>query len=151
MSLYQSKRCRRAFPVRLLAIVLVLSEIAGCSKPTGLDKVVVQGTVTIDGQPIPNGEIRFIPTQGTTGPISGGPIKDGVYIANGKGGVPLGNHQVEIRAFRAKTNGQGQAGQPGFEGGPAEQYLDQKYNDRTTLTATIDADTTTKDFQLTSH
>lgn len=130
---------------------LVLAATIGCGKSSGLDKVVVSGQVTLDGQPISNGEIRFIPTQGTVGPVSGGPIKDGVYTAKGKGGVPLGNHRVEIQAYRASAKSQGQAGAAGNEGGAAEQYLDKRYNDQTTLTATIDAETTTKDFALTSQ
>lgn len=130
--------------------LLALAAAMGCGKSSGLDKVVVSGQVTLDGQPISNGEIRFIPTQGTIGPISGGPIKDGAYVAKGKGGVPLGNHRVEIQAYRANAKSQGQAGAAGNEGGAAEQYLDKRYNEQTTLTATIDAETTTKDFPLTS-
>jgi hypothetical protein len=129
---------------------LSVAAAMGCGKPAGLDKVVVSGQVTLDGQPIPNGEIRFIPTAGTVGPVSGGPIKDGAYTAKGKGGVPLGTHQVEIRAYRANTKSQGQAGAGSGEGGAAEQYLDKRYNAQTTLTATIAADTETQDFQLTS-
>lgn len=134
----------------LLLSGLTFASAIGCGKPSGLDKVVVSGQVTLDGQPISNGEIRFIPSAGTIGPVSGGPIKDGVYTAKGKGGVPLGNHQVEIRAYRANAKSQGQAGVGGNEGGAAQQYLDKRYNDQTTLTATIDANTETKNFELTS-
>lgn len=140
------RRMNQSLLVGSLALVCT----AGCGKSSGLEKVEVSGVVTLDGQPVPNGEIRFIPAAGTAGPISGGAIKDGAYAAKAKGGVPLGNHQVEIRAFRANAKSQGQAGSPGFEGGAAEQYLDKRYNEQTTLTATIDADTQTKDFQLTS-
>jgi hypothetical protein len=134
----------------LLVSSLALICAVGCGKPTGLEKVVVSGTVTLDGQPIPNGEIRFIPAPGTTGPVSGGPIKDGAYVAKGKGGVPLGEHLVEIKAYRAMAKGPGQAASADPEGGAAEQYLDNRYNEQTTLKATIAADTETQDFQLTS-
>ena len=119
---------------------------AGCGPSSDVDKVVVTGRVTLDGQPIPNGEIRFIPDAGTNGPISGGPIKDGVYKAAGRGGVPIGEHVVEIRAYRASGGPQAAAN----EGGPAEQYLPANYNDQTTLRATIDPSTETQDFELTS-
>jgi hypothetical protein len=134
----------------LLVSSLALICAVGCGKPTGLEKVVVSGMVTLDGQPIPNGEIRFIPAEGTVGPVSGGPIKDGAYTAKAKGGVPLGNHHVEIRAYRANAKSQGQADTAGSEGGAAEQYLDKRYNEQTTLKATVAADTETQDFQLTS-
>lgn len=138
-------RSTRALPLALLATIL-----CGCGKTAGLDKVVVSGTVTLDGQPISNGEIRFVPAPGTVGPISGGPIKDGAYVAKGKGGVPLGEHTVEIKAYRPMTKGPGQSASANPEGGPAEQYLDKRYNEQTTLKATIAADTETQDFQLTS-
>jgi hypothetical protein len=140
---------RRLSQLLLIASLALVCAI-GCGRSSGLEKVVVSGTVTLDGQPIPNGEIRFIPAAGTTGPVSGGAIKDGVYTAKAKGGVPLGNHQIEIRAYRVNAKSQGQAGTPGFEGGAAEQYLDKRYNEQTTLKATIAADTETQDFQLTS-
>jgi hypothetical protein len=131
---------------RTLALALLATAI-GCGQSSDLDKVVVRGTVTLDGQPIPNGELRFIPTNGTKGPISGGPIKDGAYVAQGRGGVPVGEHRVEIKAYRPAAK----AGQPTDpEGGPAEQYLDKRYNEQSTLTAKIDSSTETQDFQLTS-
>jgi hypothetical protein len=133
--------------VSRLALVLLAVISIGCGQSSDLDKVVVRGTVTLDGQPIPNGELRFIPTNGTKGSISGGPIKDGAYVAQGRGGVPVGEHRVEIKAYRSSTK----PGQPvSPEGGPAEQYLDKRYNEQTTLTAKIDASTETRDFQLTS-
>ena len=130
-----------------LALVLFAVTSIGCGQSSDLDKVVVRGTVTLDGQPIPNGELRFIPTNGTKGPVSGGPIKDGAYVAQGRGGVPVGEHRVEIKAYRPATK----PGQPvSPEGGPAEQYLDKRFNEQTMLTAKIDASTETQDFQLTS-
>lgn len=144
------KRLRISSCGGLLALAVATACLNGCGKTTGLDKVVVHGTVTLDGQPISNGEIRFIPAPGTAGPISGGPIKDGAYVAQGKGGVPLGEHLVEIKAFRAMAKGPGQSASANPEGGPAEQYLDKRYNEQTTLRATIAADTETQDFQLTS-
>jgi hypothetical protein len=130
-----------------LAVALLAVSALGCGQSSDLDKVVVRGAVTLDGQPIPNGELRFIPINGTKGSISGGPIKDGAYVAQGRGGVPVGDHRVEIKAFRPATK-RGQPSEP--EGGPAEQYLDKRYNEQSTLTAKIDASTETQDFQLTS-
>lgn len=132
----------------VLALVSLATAAVGCGQSSNLDKVVVHGTVTLDGQPIPNGELRFIPSEGTKGSISGSAIKDGVYIAQGRGGVPIGEHRVEIRAYRAASGNA--AASSGSEGGPAEQYLPKRYNDETTLTATIDESTETKDFELTS-
>ncbi|BBO34633.1 hypothetical protein [Lacipirellula parvula] len=136
----------RATGMSLLAVASSLLFAVGCGNSSAIDKVVVSGVVTLDGQPISNGEIRFIPTSGTIGPVSGGAIKDGAYTAQAKGGVPIGTHQVEIKAYRANPKSKTASA----EGGAAEQFLDARYNAQTTLTATIEPDTETKDFQLTS-
>ncbi|MBN1855148.1 MAG: hypothetical protein JW829_20625 [Pirellulales bacterium] len=132
----------------LLTILAI--HLAGCGSGSDLEKVVVRGRVTLDGTAIPNGEIRFYPAGKTKGPPSGGPIKDGEYIAQGRGGVPAGTHRVEIRAFR--TGRQSYSSAVAAEGGPAEQYLPAKYNTQSELTADIDATEqgSTKDFDLKS-
>ena len=121
--------------------------IAGCSDDSKLSKVPLTGSVTLDGNPIPNGEILFYPLEGTRGSVSGGAIKDGKYIADGRGGVPLGAHKVEIRAFRAPKSPSSAAA---LEGGPAEQYLPRKFNIDSELKAEVNSSSETLDFNLQS-
>ena len=125
----------------------LMAIVAGCSDGNKLAKVPMTGVVTLDGSPVPNGEILFYPLDGTRGSVSGGAIKDGKYIADGRGGVPLGTHRVEIRAFRAPSKALGAAA---LEGGPAEQYLPQKYNIESELKADVDSSSETLDFDLKS-
>ena len=137
---YKSQMCVLGATLALL--------LGGCGKQqSGITKVVVQGTVTFDGEPISNGEIRFYPAEGTQGPVSGGPIKDGKYVAKGKGGVPVGKHTVDIRAFRPESR----SAQADPEGGPVVQWLPSRFNANTTLIATISKDTDTQDFDLSSR
>lgn len=136
---------RNRTPV-LTAMLLFLVALCGCSGPE-LDKVVVRGTVTHAGEPIKNGEIRFHPIEGTKGPVSGAAIRDGRYEATGKGGVPVGVHRVTIRAYRPKTNG------PPPEPGEKpffEQWLPDKYHQKSKLETTIPGDRSTieLDFNL---
>ena len=127
--------------------LVALGLLNGCGRSgSGLEKVVVTGTVTLDTQPIANGEIRFHPIDGTQGPVSGAPIRDGKYIAQGKGGVPFGTHRVVITGFRPGRNA---AANP--EGGPVEQYVPAKFNDQSILTAEVTADTETANFDLKSN
>jgi hypothetical protein len=130
-----------------ISFLLVVSALcAGCGgQGSGPEKVVVEGRVTFDGTPIANGEVRFHPIEGTRGAVSGGPIRQGAYAAQGKGGVPVGRHRVEIQAFRPSP---GQEAHP--EGAPVEQYLPARFNESSTLTAEIIADTRTLDFELSS-
>ena len=126
--------------------VIGLLAVSGCSQNSGLEKVIVSGTVKYDGELIPNGEILFYPIDGTKGSVSGGPIKAGQYTAKGRGGVAVGKHRVEIRAFR--TSGRKMSGEEAMEGGPAEQYLPLQYNSYSELTCAVDADNATQDFDL---
>jgi len=128
----------------------VLLAVAGCGgSSSDIQKVVVQGTVAFDGQPVANGEVRFYPLPGTHGPVSGGPVRDGRYVAQGRGGVPVGRHAVEILAFRPGTG----ASADNPEGGPVKQYLPKKFNEETELMAEVtgEDDPATMDFDLTSR
>lgn len=107
-----------------------------------MEKVVVQGNVSFNDKPIDYGMIRFYPTEGTLGPVSGAQIHQGRYEASGKGGIPVGTHRVEIQGFRAGQSavapeGSSLAAIPGGLEGPAEQYLPEEYNRQTTLTVVV--------------
>jgi hypothetical protein len=127
----------------VLAITLV-----GCGDSSGLKKVVLRGKVSYDGQPIANGQIYFRPTGTTEGPVSGAPIKDGEYVAEAKGGVPVGTHEVRIEGYRSRRGDGGEDLLSGRDAGAPEQYLPDKYNLKTTLRVTIDSGTMAKDFDL---
>ena len=128
-------------------IVAGILMIVGCGQKSDLEKVILQGIVTYDDKPVANGEILFYPIEGTRGSVAGGPIRDGKYIAKGRGGVPVGKHRVEIRAFRPPQRTLG--GEEAVEGGAAEQYLPLQYNAYSELRCEVDASTATKDFHLT--
>lgn len=120
-----------------LPSALLLTILVGCGG-SDLEKVVVSGNVMFQGEPIPNGDILFYPKSGTLGPVSGAPIKDGQYTADGKGGVPVGEHRVVIRAFRVRETTQLPEGMsPEDMPGQRLQYLPEKFNDNTVLAASI--------------
>jgi hypothetical protein len=79
----------------LLAVALSLVALTGCG---GERRVSVAGNVTLDGEPIPEGSITFIPDQGNHGPTAGGEIIDGEYRVESASGPMTGPHRVEIRA-----------------------------------------------------
>jgi len=64
--------------------------MAGCNK-NKVDTIRVTGTVTLDGQPVEQGAIKFYAEDGQS-PGGGGSIKDGTYVAN----VPPGKKKVLI-------------------------------------------------------
>jgi hypothetical protein len=73
----------------------------GCNRDSGAPKLVpVQGTITLDGKPLPRAAITFVPIGNTEGSgASGDSDKDGKYEVldrRGEKGVPVGEYNVSI-------------------------------------------------------
>jgi hypothetical protein len=88
-----------------LGIILALAAMAGGCGDGHPKRVRVAGTLTIDGKPIPNAELRLIPTQGrpalaTTDPSGG--FKLGTFKP-GDGAVP-GTYKVTVVAYERKNS-----------------------------------------------
>lgn len=98
------RRCshfQQAFPITrpwlfLLTFTLLLS---GCSKtPPGPERAAVSGTVQLNGVPLTQGIIRFVPTDGTQGPKVSLPISNGQFAADTDHGPIAGTNRVEIES-----------------------------------------------------
>jgi hypothetical protein len=111
----------------------------GCGQATTYP---VSGTVTYNGEPIPEGYIAFVPEGPGRG--GGGAITNGRYSVS----VQAGKNRVEITASKAVPLPRGQGG---MNGGKEEvrQYLPTRYNFETELRADI-TQATTLDYQLKS-
>ena len=81
-------RFARPFGFYLTLTVLLA---VGCS---GSSSSSVEGTVTVDGQPLKDGAVSFIPIDPKAGGTSGAVVKDGKFTAE----VPLGDMRVEFSA-----------------------------------------------------
>ncbi len=133
------------FSCRYVGIVALLGAtfVWGC----GGDKLpTVKGKVTLDGQPLENGAISFVPADGATA-TAGGVITNGEYSIE----VPPGPKKVEITA--SKVVGQ----RPAYEGDPnspmidiTESIIPPRYNTQTELTREVQPGENTFDFDLTS-
>lgn len=110
-----------------LAAALLLPFAAGCGGPSG--KVPVAGTVTWNGQPLPNGHIVFEPLDAAIAPDAG-PIRNGDFSLLASPGAK----RVEIHADR-------EIGPPDPVMGvsPRETYLPEKYaGSNSILRATVE-------------
>jgi hypothetical protein len=128
-----------------LGVAIVAINFVGCGHSDGITRVVVNGNVRLSGSPVVHGQIRFIPQAGTKGPVSIAEILDGKYSYRKSGGVPIGQHRVEILAWDPTVpfpTGPGQA--------TPEQLVPKKYNvDSKTIVSLDDSSNpVVKDFDL---
>ncbi len=140
--------------VRLLSLVAVLCA-TGCetSSRTRYESQTwhnVSGTVTLDGQPLAGALVRFVGKDRI--PSSGVTDAGGVYhlqFDTLQSGITGGAKQVEIRTrFRSEDTDSREG--TGTEVEPVER-LPSKYNDDSTLTASVSATSTRFDFDLKSE
>ncbi len=136
-------RCMKS--LQSLAVVIVAIQLMGCGRSDGLTRVVVNGNVTLGGSPVERGQIRFIPHVDTAGPVTIEEILNGKYSCERTGGVPVGQHRVEILAWDPSVP---------FPTGPGQvtpkQLAPKKYNEESELVVTLDDSTNpvVKDFDL---
>jgi len=131
MALLQRTTARPPGAILLVALAAVL--LAGCGDAR---RQSVEGTVTLDGKPLSEGCIKFIPREGTAGPTAGATIRDGRFSVDPTKGTFAGSFRVEILATRPSGR---------FVTDPVsgekialcEQYLPARYNAQSELTAEI--------------
>lgn len=132
----------------LLAVSFVAAVVlGGCASGSEdeLQRATVSGTVTLNGQPLREAVIRFVPTDGTLGPKTSATISEGQFSLNEEHGPVVGRHRIEIES----TDNCGLA----WDDEEAIQKLKQSgtrrihvvrvpaiYNSRSTLTRTVTAD-----------
>ena len=127
----------------LFAILLTVPFITGCGKPAAST---VEGTVSLDGTPIENGSISFVPTS-ADGKKGGTLIKDGKYSVPADLELPPGNYKVEISSRQ-------NIGKPFIDNDTGEktyntkEALPERFNINSTLTADLEAGPNQKDFPL---
>ena len=140
-------------------VVLTLVLVGyGCSRDPGF--VVVRGTVTYQGEPIEDGDIKFVPAQGTQTPVRSTMIKQGKYATPARGALLPGTYRIEIRSYIGGS-GDGPQIDPydryvdpnstAPKPKPREQILPEEYNRNSklpTLTVTEGSASITRDFEL---
>lgn len=126
--------------------VAVLLVLAGCSKGDSYERAAVSGTVTFQGQPVADGEIRFAALPGTMAPVVIESITAGRYATTHSGGVPVGSYRVEIQSYDPSSPPPRYQGDP-----PRKQLLPAKYNKASELKFVVDPGqkSIARDFKLT--
>ncbi len=82
-------------PTCLMLVPVLFSVLVGCGT-SGSGRVAVHGVVTMDDQRVDRGEIRFLPTDGTSGPAAATHVIDGDYQFTTANGPVVGKHRVRL-------------------------------------------------------
>ncbi|MEX2174803.1 MAG: hypothetical protein WD872_10605 [Pirellulaceae bacterium] len=83
--------------LRTLFIAAAAILLAGCGSE-GLPRGAIHGRVTLSGQPLTKGIIRFEPAAPTVGPVVSAAIVDGEYRLVEAEGPIVGKQRVEVEA-----------------------------------------------------
>jgi hypothetical protein len=85
---------------RVLMVFVLGAVTAGCQggpRPPAYPAARLAGAVTVDGHPIANGTLQFLPPEGSPAAVVQAEIKDGHYAATA---VPLGKVRVLFTAVK---------------------------------------------------
>lgn len=120
---------------RTFVYLLLLLTLPGC----GSSLLNIEGKVTLNGVPVEQGEIRFIPSGGDKAPSAAAIIAQGHYKVD----VAPGTKRIEILGY--KVVGQRNIG---TMIDIKEQIVPERYNTRSELTCSIESADETHDFEL---
>lgn len=128
---------RASLSFSLLAASLLT---AGCGGGDGYgERFPVSGRVTLDGEPLEEGRIVFIPLDATAGsPGASGAITGGQYDIPAEAGPSLGKYRVQIH--RDRKTGKKIPDYDGEAGATKDEIVESipaQYNTRSTLTAEV--------------
>lgn len=113
------------------ALMLIgLFASTGC-QPEGDEwpRAAVQGKVTLDGKPLPSGNVTFFPAGGTKGPAAGAEIVDGQYALDAYQGPVVGKSRIEIRSVQKTGRLVPAPSAIEMDGAPSEGMLVEEFLD----------------------
>ena len=113
---------------------IVAGAAAGCGwNDNPLGRQPIRGTVTLDGNPLESGSIRFEPLDGKA--MTGSYIKDGMFELPEEKGLPVGTYKVSISSpWRDPSLPPPSPGEPGP---PAIERVAPEFNINSTLEVRI--------------
>ncbi len=138
-------RLARRFAGTLSTLVFALG-VAGCgdSAPPMGD---VEGAVTVDGSPVPQGTVTFTPADGVR-PAAACDLKDGKYAVR----VGVGPCKVQVRMLKKVGEKKAYGNEPNSPVVPIyEEGLAAEFNDKSTLTYDVAAGKATKNWEAKSR
>ena len=118
--------------------LLLAAAPAGCSDYGG--RLAVRGAVTLQGQPLKEGSISFVPLDGQ-GTQSGAPVVNGAYAVPRQSGLKPGKYLVQLTAGDGKTPHDEEAAAPGGSSNIVSfDLIPEDWNVRSTQKVEVKAD-----------
>ena len=118
--------------VRCLIPIMLITIAAGCGGD--VRRASIHGTVSVNGKPLADGTIAFVPSGDNKGPAAGATIVNGSYKVLQENGPFVGTNQVKIISFKPSGRMIPDIRNPG---GPmieeVSQFIPARYNDQSTL------------------
>ena len=132
-------------------LLILLIAFAGCGTD-GPQLAEVSGVITVDGKPVPNTVVTFIPTGGSTS--YGKTDAEGKYtlrFTEAKMGAMIGKHTVELEVRRYSPSELAEMKAAGEKVSTENVAIPRKYKAAGALTAEVKEGSNTIDFKLTSN
>lgn len=131
-------------------LLALLAAFSGCGGRDA-NRSAIRGDVTLDGKPIEQGSILFIPVDGAKGAATGGQIEKGRYQITSHNGAALGRNRVEVHAVyktgRMIARGLGATGKMIEE---QREGVATRFNSESMLTIEIKPGDNVHNFEVTS-
>jgi hypothetical protein len=125
-----------------LAIVAVM--LAGGCGAKGPAKITIHGAVTLDGEPLPEGQVVFIHADPAVGAVGGSIVNGNFTVTTFKG-----PHTIEVHCMQRRPRPIPPGGRP--EDGITEvSIIPPRYNEQTELTFDVQSPEDRPEFALTT-
>lgn len=138
------KHARSGSIAAAAAVALVLLNLVGCGgSGDELPREAVSGMVKLDGAPVASGSISFQPDGPGVLTQGGAIIQGGAYSIDVKMGLVPGVYKVSIYAGEGvleKKGGGSRSEAPEISTAVPKELIPAKYNNKSTLTAKVEAD-----------
>ncbi len=139
----------------MLASLAPLAGLGGCGGGDNLPREEINGSVTIDGKPLPRGMVTFVPADAEVSTQGGASIQDGKFTIPRIQGLVPGKYKVVVSSPDDKpeefTDKKDSNNAPGMPPVPAKEVVPSAYNTDSKLEAQVRPNAKNVfDFSLTS-
>jgi hypothetical protein len=121
---------------QLVGVALLVC-LPGCSEGNPLGREAIFGKVTLQGQPLDQGQIQFEPEATTGGIFNGAQIDAGAYSLDSADGLPPGKYRVRISSSEggAEVNAEEAPGESNVA--VAKERIPAAFNSASTQTVEV--------------